>query len=118
MIPPDWIAHHRADDDELLGYLRPEDDGFVPVTVFGHPLGERGDRDGAAEALDSRGLSYLAEPWLLRAADGSERRVAIIEASPERVVVSGADYAFALAVGANVGEPIELAVPTDRLRPA
>ena len=61
MIPPDWIAHHRDEDGELLGYLRPVAELFEPVTVFGHPLAEASDEYDAAAVLDAVGLSYLAE---------------------------------------------------------
>jgi hypothetical protein len=41
VIPQTWIEHRRAEDNELLGYLRPVDDApsqYIPVSVFGYAL--------------------------------------------------------------------------------
>ncbi|MFC0439829.1 hypothetical protein [Kutzneria buriramensis] len=95
MIPSDWVAHHREDDRELLGYLRPVDGGFEPVTVFGHPLGEAGDSDDAAAMLDAIGLSYLAERWLLTVPGRDEPiAVQVVEADPDHVRVKSVDHRY------------------------
>lgn len=122
MIPANWIPYHRLDDDELLGYLVPADEAgselVMPVTLFGFPLGEPSEQMWAEEALEERGLSYLAEHWVLSEADG-ERTVVINESSPDRVVVANADFAKSMgAPGELIGTPTVLGVPTDRLRPA
>jgi len=39
MIPTDWTAHRRQDDEEILGYLESQGDGTVQArTLFGYPL--------------------------------------------------------------------------------
>ncbi|MEO6957212.1 MAG: hypothetical protein ABI137_10770 [Antricoccus sp.] len=95
MIPQNWVAYRRAEDNEILGYLTPSDDIdlVVPVTLFGYPLSEPTDKDCASDVLEAIGLAYLAEPWLLTTDQHPEpMKVQIVEASPERVVVKGADY--------------------------
>ena len=105
----EWIAHTRAEDNELLGFLVPDGEGFVPVTVFGYVLGDPEDRDGAAQVLESIGLSYLAERWSLRL-DGKTRiAVEIVEASPARVVVKNVDFGH----NGDIGDRFILAAPVD-----
>src|SRR3954462_15094119 len=98
MIPATWLPYRRAEDDELLGYLRPVDglaDRFVPVTVFGYPLGDEADRHDAQQVLEATGLSYLAGAWLLTVEGRAEPVVVeIVEASPERVRLKNVDYGY------------------------
>lgn len=118
MIPGHWQPHHR-DDGELIGYVVAEENGLVvPVNLVGHPIGEAMDRFAADELLEEAGLSYLAEPWLLRKDDGTEQRVVIVEVDADHVVVT--DAAFALVAGRpkDMIDTVTLSVPTDRLRPA
>jgi len=37
VIPADWTSHRR-DDGELLGWIRPEGEGWVAVDLFGHKV--------------------------------------------------------------------------------
>ena len=94
MIPQHWQPHYRDQDDELTGYLVPgaEPGTVVPVTLFGYPLAEAGDEDDAADVLDARGLSVLADRWYLHADGADPVRVSIVEVTPQRVVVQGFDY--------------------------
>lgn len=108
MIPPTWLPYHRIDDGELLGYLVPEDGAHRPVTVFGYPLDDPVDEPAAESVLESVGLSYLADRWLLSLEDGGTVDVVIQEASPDRLVVASAD--FAQIVG-NIGDRYVLDVP-------
>lgn len=125
MIPSDWMPYRRA-DGELVGYLRPAgtdaagDPLVLPLTLFGHPLSdEAGEVWWAEDLLEQRGLSYLADRWALVDEDGEERRVVIIECSPERLVVALAEFAHVVGRPAeNFGKQWVLPVPTDRLRPA
>lgn len=55
---------HR-DDGELVGFVRESDGRWSAETVFGHEIDEHGDREDAERALVDRGLSYLADRWLL-----------------------------------------------------
>ena len=95
MVPPEWTPYRRPEDDELLGYLTETSAGSVALTLFGVPLGEPGPRDHAEDVLRTRGLSCLAEPWLLRQQDGEEVRVAVLTAYPDRVLVVPAPYGYA-----------------------
>jgi hypothetical protein len=117
MIPATWIPYRRAEDDELLGYLRPVDgstDRFLPVTVFGYPLGDEADEHDAQQVLDSTGLGYLASRWLLTLDGRSDPvSVEIVEASPERLRVRNVDYGYE----ADIGKVFVLDVPPgDALR--
>lgn len=111
MIPATWIPYRRAEDDELLGYLRPVDgavDRFLPVTVFGYPLGDDAEEGDAQRVLDSTGLSYLAGRWLLTVDGRSEPlAVEIVEASPEQLRVKNVDYGHE----ADIGKIFVLEVP-------
>jgi len=113
VLPPTWIAHHRPADDELVGYLSPEDAGYRPRTVFGYPLTPAADRAEAVRTLETRGLACLAEGWTLLDEDGEDLRVQILSASPERVVVVDAPYGYYEASSPRFVLP----VPTDRLIP-
>jgi len=111
MIPTTWIPYRRAEDNEILGYLRPVDGSanrFLPVTVFGYPLGDEADEHDAQQVLESTGLSYLAGRWLLTL-DGRPEPLAveIVEASPERLCVKNVDYGYE----ADFGKTFFLAVP-------
>ena len=117
VIPQTWIEHRRADDNELLGYLRPADDvagQFIPVTVFGCPVGDPADEYDAQQVLESVGLSYLADQWLLTLDGRAEPiSVQIVEASPQRVVVKNVDFGYE----GDIGRIFVLEVPEDgRLR--
>jgi hypothetical protein len=119
LIPTNWEPYHR-EDGELVGYLVVADEThIVPMNLVGHPIGDPMDRFAAEQLLEEAGLSYLAEPWILRHDDGTEQRVVIVEIDADQVVVTDAD--FALVVGRPrdvVAQPTTLTVPTDRLRPA
>jgi hypothetical protein len=118
VIPADWEPYQR-DDGEVIGFLAVEDDDLVvPVNLVGHPIGDAMDRIEAEELLDAAGLSYLAEPWVLRHDDGSEQRVVIVEVDADHVVVTDAQFALVVGHPADMVDRVTLSVPTDRLRPA
>lgn len=81
----------RVEEDELLGFLVPDDMGVVPTTVFGSPLAAVGSEDEARGLLTSLGLDYLADLWLL-SQDDDEIQVRVVEADPNQVTVQNADY--------------------------
>jgi len=59
----DWAPD---DSGELVGLLLPADGGdWVPATVFGAALGPATDEALAESLVRERGLSSLAERWLL-----------------------------------------------------
>ena len=115
----DWTPHRR-DDGELLGWIRPADDAWVAVDVFGRTVSDAVDWLVAEEALESHGLAWLAEPWMLED-EGRPVRVRIVEVTPDhegipgRIVVKTEDYGD---VTRPASEPIVLPWPLpDRLRP-
>ncbi|AIY02509.1 hypothetical protein ART_2910 [Arthrobacter sp. PAMC 25486] len=111
MIPAQWTAVHRDDDNELLGYLAPTvgGDHVIPTTVFGHELAEPCHVDDAVEVLESTGLSYLADRWeLLSDAHSEPMTVQIVEASPASVTVQSIDYGHE----GGYGTRFTLAAPT------
>lgn len=77
----------QREDGETVGFVVETPDGWVPTTVFGHPVGTACDRDDAERHLRGVGMSYLAETWELDA-DGQWIAVQIVEASPQQVTVS------------------------------
>lgn len=115
MIPDHWLPHHRDEDGELIGYLRPEEDRHVPVTLFGHSLAEALDEDEARSTLDSLGLSYLADHWWLTLPEREEPvRVQIVEVTPRHMRVANTDFGYEEA---DYGHVFVLDVPeTGRLR--
>lgn len=88
----DWIEHRRPGDRELLGWIRPEGEGFVALDALGRETTGVVDWLEAEEALDERGLHWLADLWQLDLPDGGRERVRIVEVTPERVVVKVDDF--------------------------
>lgn len=116
MIPTTWREHRRTDDGELIGYVAPYDGAYAAYTLFGYPLAEGVDEADAEDALESAGLRYLAERWLLTTDGGDEPLpVEIIEAKPTTVTVKHVGYGD----DDLWGTPFTLAVPVSpqHLRP-
>lgn len=114
MIPPRWIPYRRPTDDELVGYLVPDGEDMVPVTLFGYPLSGSEERVDAEQRLAVSGLSCLADHWELAQPDGSAIRVKIREITPDRLVVTVDDF----GAGGTMNDAVVLEVPeTGRLRP-
>lgn len=88
MLSADWIEHRRGRDGERLGWMKPEDDGFVAVDLLGRRLTESVDWLTAEEALDALGIGYLADPYELLLSDGRWLRVRISEVSTDEIKVS------------------------------
>lgn len=111
VIPSDW-AEHRRDDGELLGWLLPSDDYWVPIDRLGRPLSGPVNWLDAEALLDGRGLGWLADRWWL-----ADRPVRIAEVSPEHVVVVTDDYGAAATIDGPATR-IELPWPApEELRP-
>jgi hypothetical protein len=92
MLSEDWIEHVRPGDRERLGWIRPEGDAFVALDVLGREVTGPVEWLDAEEALEERGLHWLADLWQLDLPDGSRARVRIVEVTPERVVVQTDDF--------------------------
>lgn len=96
-----WIEHRRP-DGELIGWLRMLGEQFIAVDMLGREVTGEVDYLEAEEALEERGLSFLAEAWLLEHPDGTSERVRITEVNPERITVRQDDLGVAAAAGVNV----------------
>ncbi len=84
-----------------MGWIVPDADGFRVRDLLGRELtGESIDWVDAEELLDDLGIGYLADRYMLRFADGTERPVRITEASPRGVTVVADEFGAASAVGA------------------
>lgn len=116
MIPSTWREHRRPDDNELIGYVADTDGGFDAYTIVGYPLAQGCDEYAAEYALESAGLRYLAERWLLTL-DGHPDPIAveIVEANPATVTVQNVDIGYDAAWGTPF--TLDVPVPAERLRP-
>lgn len=65
----DWIEHRRGLDGELLGWMRPDGEGFVVVDLLGRDRTAALDWLDAEAALDELGIGYLADIYELRLDD-------------------------------------------------
>ncbi|CAM3573021.1 hypothetical protein [Isoptericola cucumis] len=114
MLPADWIEHRRPDDREPVGWIRPDGDDWVAVSLLGRALTGPVDWAVAEEALEETGLSWMADAWMLERDDDEPLRVRLVEVTPDRVVVQTDDFG---AIDAPV-ERFELPWPApDGLRP-
>ncbi|ACQ82355.1 conserved hypothetical protein [Beutenbergia cavernae DSM 12333] len=91
-MPQDWIEHRRAGDRELLGWMRLDGDGFVAIDRLGREITGVVPWDEAEDALDERGLHWLADLWQLERPGSAPLRVRIVEVGPDRVVVKRDDF--------------------------
>jgi len=92
MPPESWIEHRRPGDRERLGWIRPVGEEFVAHDALGREVTGPVDWLAAEEALEERGLHWLADLWQLDLPDGTRARVRIVEVTPDRVVVKGDDF--------------------------
>ncbi|WP_344059127.1 hypothetical protein [Microbacterium pumilum] len=117
MLPPDWIEHRRG-DGETVGWIVAEGDGFRAMDLLGREVtGDVVDWLGAEEVLEDLGIGYLADRYILRFADGTERPVRIAEVSVRGVTVVADEFGASSAVGATLDRfPLPFPVPRE-LRP-
>lgn len=108
MLDETWMEHRRSGDREVLGWVRPEGDGFVAVDRLGRDLTDVVDWLEAEEALEARGLHWLGDVWQLSVDDRPPVRVRLVEVSPRRVLVKVDDMN---AVGAGDIPTYELPFP-------
>lgn len=114
MTNEEWFPHRR-DDGEVVGYIRADGDLWCGLDILGRPVVESVEWLEAEDALEDRGLQMLLEPHVL-VHEGRERRVRIVEVTPERVKVVDDEDRDANVIGA-VHEVFTLSLPVgDRLR--
>jgi len=77
----DWIEHRRG-DRELLGWMRPQGEGFVVIDLLGREISDELDWLDAEELLEQRGIGYLADRYELQLDGGHWLLVRIVEVSP------------------------------------
>jgi hypothetical protein len=75
VITTEWDVVRRPDDGETVGYLVPDGDLVVPVTLVGTPLGAPRAATDAAALLLARGLATLDGRWWCRLPDPLPRGV-------------------------------------------
>lgn len=112
MIPDTWYPYRRA-DGELLGWIHPEADLWVAVDVLGRTQSTPVEWLEAEETLDSIGIGWLADPWILDREEAGPLRVRILEVTPHasgpgRIVVKPDDFGD---ISASPAERIELPWP-------
>lgn len=83
---------HRRDDGELLGWITPAGDFWTAIDLLGREVVARVEWLEAEAALEHRGLSYLAEPWMLEGEGDRPVRVRLVEVTPARIVVKLDDF--------------------------
>lgn len=91
----DWIEHRRSGDRELVGWIALDGDDVRAYDRFGREAFRGDDADAylaAEEALEERGIAWLADLWQLTLADGSVKRVRIVEVTPGRIRVKEDDF--------------------------
>jgi hypothetical protein len=113
-MDPDWIPHRRPGDNELLGWMLPEDDGFVVIDLLGRRRSDPLDWLDAEEALEELGIGYLADLYELRLDSGEWLRVRLAEVSPARIVAKKDDFGDMNAD--QVYYPLDFPMP-ENLRP-
>lgn len=84
----DWIEYRR-DDGERLGWIRIVDDVCVTVDLLGREDPTPRDWVEAEQALEERGLGWLAEPYEVVRSDPDD--VAGATAIPVRIVGVSSD---------------------------
>ncbi len=89
--PFDWIEHRRG-DRERVGWMLPEDDGFVVIDLLGRRRTDPLDWFSAEKFLDELGIGYLADPFELELDDGRWLRVRILEVSTDTIRVKRDDW--------------------------
>ncbi len=86
-----WIEHRRPDDHEHVGWIRPDGEAWVAVSLLGEELTGPVDWIEAEEALDGTDLSRLADVWVLERPEEATLRVRLVDVSPDGVVVQTDD---------------------------
>ncbi|WP_053386512.1 hypothetical protein [Leucobacter japonicus] len=107
-LPESWIPHRR-EDGELVGWIEPEGDGFVPFDLLGRPRATAPiDWLDAEAALEEIGIGYLAEIYALRTDAGEWIRARIVEVSPEGIGAKEDDFGDIGAVVASFALPFPI----------
>lgn len=79
-------------DGEVLGWMRPQGDGFVVVDLLGRDHTGIVDWFTAEETLDALGIGYLADKYELQLDSGQWLDVVIVEVHPDEIQVKKDDW--------------------------
>jgi hypothetical protein len=101
VLPDTWIPHARP-DGEVVGWIERVGEAFLARDRLGRTVGEPVDWLTAEETLESLGIGFLADRWILTGEDGAERPVRIAEVTADAVTVVGDDFGAASAVGSRL----------------
>lgn len=88
----DWIEHRRAGDKEIVGWIHLDGDDVSAIDRLGRVAWRGTDYLEAEEALEERGIGWLADLWQLTLPDGRVKRVRIVEVTPQGVRVKEDDF--------------------------
>lgn len=99
----DDIEHRRA-DGERVGWIRADGDHWSAIDLLGRVVAERVDWMRAEEALEERGLAYLADRWTLTVPGGEAIPVRITQLTSDAVIVAEDEGGAASVVGARPRE--------------
>lgn len=89
---PSGATAHRRDDGEVVGWILPDADSWRAIDVLGRDVISGAEWLDAEEALEQRGLAFLADPWVLEREGADPLRVRMVEVTPMRIVVKVDDF--------------------------
>ncbi len=75
-----------------MGWIRPDGGAWTAIDVLGRVVAASVEWLDAEDALERRGLAFLAEPWMLERGAEQPVRVRLVEVTPARIVVKVEDY--------------------------
>lgn len=102
MLPEGWIPHRRG-DGEVVGWLEIVGDDVIAHDLLGQAVTPRGlDWHEAEQALEDRGIGYLAEQHTFTTPYGKLVPVRIGEATTEQVTVVVDEFGTASVIGADL----------------
>lgn len=122
MLPEGWIPHRRA-DGEVVGWIELDGDDIAAFDLLGHRATPPGvDWHEAEQALDERGIGYLADQYTLTTPEGDHLTVRIGEATTEQVTVVEDEFGGASVIGADPAThvlpfPVPIGMLRDYVRP-
>ncbi|MFH7321871.1 DUF6226 family protein [Aeromicrobium sp. JJY06] len=115
MLPDGWIPHRRG-DGEVIGWLEIVGDDVIAHDLLGRRVTAPGvDWHEAEQALEERGIGYLADAYTVTTTEGALVAVRIGEVTTDRVTVVEDAFGGASVVGADPATHV-LPFPVPRTR--
>lgn len=94
-IPRDWFEHRR-EDGELLGWITPAGEDFIPIDLLGRSAAST-DWIRAEEYLEDLGIGYLADIYAYEVNPGEWVQVRLLEVSSRGITIKEDDFGDATA---------------------